>query len=86
MGYLVRATIKAMVFRFSRKPVNEAELRIEMEFQLTKTLLNLGLQCSNRSYTVLHFKVISFLTAYLAIPVITLFLSLKELQLEKLIK
>ena len=55
-----------------------------MEFQFSKILLNLGLQCSNRNYTVLHFK--GFLTAYLAIPVITLFLSHKELQLEKLIK
>ena len=59
---------------------------IETEFQLSKILLNLGLQSSNRSYTVLHFKGISFLTAYLAIPVITVFLSHKELQLEKLIK
>ena len=48
---------------------------IELEFQFSKILLNLGLQCSNRNYTVLHFKGISFLTAYLAIPVITLFLS-----------
>ena len=41
---------------------------IETEFQFSKILLNLGLQCSNRNYTVLHFKGISFLTAYLAIP------------------
>ena len=57
-----------------------------MEFQFSKIHSNLGLQCSNRNYTVLHFKGISFLTAYLAIPVITLSLSHKELQLEKLIK
>ena len=61
-------------------------LGIETEFQFSKILLNLGLQCSNRNYTVLHFKGISFLTAYLAIPVITLFLSHIELQIEKLIK
>ena len=61
-------------------------LGIEAEFQFSKILLNLGLQCSNRNYIVLHFEGISFLTAYLAIPVITLFLSHKELQLEKLIK
>ena len=78
--------IKAMLFRFSGKPVNEAELRDETEIQFSKILLNLGLQCSNRNYTVLHFKGISFLTAYLAIPVITLYLSHKELQLEKIIK
>ena len=42
-----------MLFRFSGKPVNEA---IETEFQFSKILLNLGLQCSNRNYTVLHFK------------------------------
>ena len=35
---------------------------------------------------MLQFKGISFLTAYLAISVIILFLSHKELQLEKLIK
>ena len=52
-----------------------------MEFQFSKILLNLGLLCSNRNFTVL-----SFLTAYLAIPVITLLLSHKELQLEKIIK
>ena len=61
-------------------------LGIETEFQFSKILLNLGLQCSNRNYTVSHFKGISFLTAYLAIPVITLFLSHIELQIEKLIK
>ena len=57
-----------------------------MEFQFSKILLNLGLQCSNRNYTVLHFKGIRFLTACLAIPVIALFLSHKEFHLEKLIK
>ena len=41
----------------------------ETEFQFSKILLNLGLQCSNKNYTVLHFKGISFLTAYLAIQV-----------------
>ena len=45
---VMQLEIKAMLLRFSGKPVNEAELR---EFQFSKILLNLGLQCSNRNYT-----------------------------------
>ena len=55
-----------------------------MEFQFSKIHLNLGLQCGNRNYTVHNFKGMSFLTAYVAIPVMILFPLNKELQLREL--
>ena len=43
-----------------------------MEFQFSKLLLNLGLECGHIIYRVHHFKGISCLSAHLAIPVVVI--------------
>ena len=52
-------------------------------FQFSKILPTLACNVGNRYYTDLHFKGISFLTAYLAIQVIILFPSNKEFTVKR---
>ena len=69
--------VKVWLFRFSGKTINERNLDTEMEYKVSKLLLNLSFV--KRIYTVHHFKRISCLTAHLAIPVIVMLPSNKKI-------